>query len=203
MWKACPGTVPKSPARRLFRTANSPATALPAARCANAGGAGLILSDGGDYCVISQAVSAESAGTNDLHLRADGLTLKLRGNAGEIAAVSDSIAFLRALATETSGLAAAIEVGDTDLPSVCSLLNVYRAQGQKALDGLESISGPDSTIRRLTTSTHASLTRIDSAIAEPDVGKIKLIHAAACGEWISIVEDFVAEEIASPVTSIF
>ena len=92
------------------------------------------------------------------------------------------------------GLAAAVENGDTDLPSVCSLLNVYRTQGQKALEGLEKISNPDETIRRLISSVHASLNRIYSAINDPDIGKIKLIHAAACGEWISILEEFVAEE---------
>lgn len=176
------------------RTNNQLEARVLAARCADAGGAGLILSDGADYCVISQAVSVENAGTNDLHLHADGLSLKLQGSSDEIAAVSDSIAFLRALATETSGLAAAVENGDTDLPSVCSLLDVYRTQGQKALVGLENISGSDDTIRRLISSVHASLTRIDSAIENPGIGKIKLIHAAACGEWISILEEFVAEE---------
>lgn len=176
------------------RTNNQLEARVLAARCADAGGAGLILSDGGDYCVISQAVSAENAGTNDLHLQANGLSLKLHGSSDEITAVSDSIAFLRALATETSGLAAAIENGDTDLPSVCSLLDVYRTQGQKALEGLENISGADGAIRRLINAVHASLTRIDSAINDPDIGKIKLIHAAACGEWISILEEFVAED---------
>ncbi len=176
------------------RTANQLEARVLAARCADSGGAGLILSDGGDYCVISQAVSAENAGTNDLHLQADGLSLKLQGSSDEITAVSDSITFLRALATETSGLAAAVEDGDTDLPSVCSLLNVYRTQGEKAQEALENIAGPDKTIRRLISSVHASLNRIDSAIKNPDIGKIKLIHAAACGEWISILEEFVAED---------
>lgn len=176
------------------RSSNQLEARVLAARCAESGGAGLILSDGGDYCVISEAVSFDDAGTNDLCLSADGLTLKLHGFSDEIAAVSDAVTFLRALATETRGLAGAIEDADTDLPSVCSLLEVYRTQGQKALDGLQCISAPDDTIRRLITSTHASLDRIDSAVAQPDIGKIKLIHAAACGEWISILEEFVAEE---------
>jgi hypothetical protein len=176
------------------RTNNQLEARVLAARCADTGGAGLILCDGGDYCVISQVVSAENAGTNDLHLRADGLSLKLQGSSDEITAVSDSIAFLRALATETSGLAAAVEDGDTDLPSVCSLLDVYQTQGHKALEGLEKMTNPDKTIQRLISSVHASLNRIDSTINDPDIGKIKLIHAAACGEWISILEEFVAGE---------
>lgn len=175
------------------RTDNQLEARVLAARCAEAGGAGLILSDGEDYCVVSQAVSPENAGSDDLHLRADGLTLKLSGSSGEIAAVSDSIALLRALATETGGLASSVEDGDTDLPSVCSLLNVYRTQGQKALDALEKVAAPDAVTNRLVASVQAALARIDSAISDPDVGKIKLIHAAACGEWISIIEALVAE----------
>ena len=185
------------------RTSNQLEARVLAARCAKNGGAGLILSHGGAYCVISDAVPAENAGSEDLVLRTDGLTLKLTGVADEISAISDSIAFLRALAAETGGLASAVEDGDTDLPSVCSLLNVYRTQGRKALDALNEIAAPDAAIRRLCSAVQSSLTRIDSAIAEPDTGKIKLIHAAACGEWISILEDFVAEEAISPVTSVF
>lgn len=177
------------------RTSNHLEARVFAARCAENDDAGLILANGGDYCVISEAVSPENAGTSDLHLHADGLTLKLQGSSGEITAVSDSIDFLRALATETGGLASSVENGDTDLPSVCSLLGVYRTRGQKAQDALARISVSNAITDRLRNSVHASLTRIESAIAEPDTGKIKLIHAAACAEWISILEEFVAEDV--------
>ncbi|MBP3410760.1 MAG: hypothetical protein J6M10_07160 [Clostridia bacterium] len=172
------------------RTSNQLEARVFAARCAENGKAGLILSDGEDYCVISEAVSPENAGTNDLHLQADGLTLKLQGSSGDIAAVSDSIDFLRALATETGGLASSVENGDTDLPSVCSLLSVYRTRGQKAQDALAKITASNAITDRLRNSVHASLTRIENAVSEPDTGKIKLIHAAACAEWISILEEF-------------
>lgn len=176
------------------RSSNHLEARVFAARCAQRDEAGLILSNGGDYCIISEAVSPEAAGTDDLRLRADGLTLKLQGSSGEIAAVSDSVDFLRALATETGGLAASVENGDTDLPSVCSLLNVYRTRGQKARDALAAITASNAITDRLRYSIHTSLTRIESAVAEPDIGKIKLIHAAACAEWISMLEEFASAE---------
>lgn len=175
------------------RTGNQLEARVLAARCAEAGQAGLVISDGSDYCVISQAVSPENAGTEDLCLNAEGLTLKLQGTTAEISAVSDTVVFLRTLAAETGGLAAAVENGDTDLPSVCSLLNVYRTQGQKAAKALSSVSLLNPLITRLNSAVHASLDRLDNAIAEPDPGKIKLIHAAACAEWISILEAFAAD----------
>lgn len=174
------------------RSSNQLEARVLAARCADSGGAGLILSDGGDYCIISEAVSHENTGTNDLRLSAEGLTLKLQGNSGEITAISDAVAFLRALAVETGGLAASVEDGNTDIPSVCSLLDVYRTQGQKALNILNEISPANSVASRLSTAVQANLTRIESARDEPDMGKIKLIHAAACAEWISILEEFAA-----------
>lgn len=177
------------------RTSNQLEARVLAARCAEDGDAGLILSDGDDYCIISEAVPPENAGNEDLQLQADGLTLKLQGSADDIAAVSDAVAFLRALAAETGGLASAVEDGDTDLPSICSLLNVYRTQGQKALDALGKIAAPDNVVKRLDGAVRANLTRIDSAINEPDTGKIKLIHAAACGEWISLLEEFAAKGV--------
>lgn len=165
---------------------------LRAALCADTGGAGLILADGSEYAVISQAVSPEKAPADALMRTAGGLTLKISGPAGEIAAVSDAVNFLRAQAVETGGLAAALESGDTDMPSVCTLLSVYRTQGQRALSALHQIQSPGTEAARLFSALEAALDRIESALAEPDAGKIKLIHAAACAQWISILEDFTA-----------
>lgn len=175
------------------RTNNQLEARVLAARCAKGGGAGLILSDSGTYCVVSEAVSRENIGSEDLYLQADGLSLNLHGSADEIAAISDSVAFLRALSTETDGFVSSVESGHTNLSSLCSLLNVYRTQGEKALQSLKEISSPGSVANRLIRATQENLTRIESALAEPDLGKIKLIHAAACAEWISILEEFSAE----------
>ena len=172
------------------RSGNHLEARVLAAKCADNGGAGLILSDGGDYCIISEAVSHENTGTNDLRLSADGLTLKLQGASNEITAISDAAIFLRNLATETGGLAASVEDGNTDLPSVCSLFDVYQTQGQKVLESLNGISPANEVISRLSAAVQGNLTRIESARSDPDLGKIKLIHAAACAEWISILEEF-------------
>ena len=181
------------------RTSNQLEARVMAARCAEGGGAGLILSDGGDYCVISSAAAIEDTGTNDLKLQAGGLILKLQGSNEEITALTQAIDFLRTLAVETGGLAASVENGDTDLPSVCSLLEVYHTQGSRAKEGLEEITTSSNVVKRLNNAVHAHLTRIDSAIDQPNLGKIKLIHAAACAEWISILEDFASTD-ASPIT---
>ena len=172
------------------RSSNQLEARVLAARCADNDGAGLILSDGGDYCIISEAVPHEDTGTNDLRLSAEGLTLKLRGTSDEITAISDTVAFLRSLAAETGGLAASVEAGNTDLSSVCSLLDVYRTQGRKVLELLGKIVPANDVISRLSAAMQANITRIESTRSEPDVGKIKLIHAAACAEWISILEEF-------------
>lgn len=163
---------------------------IRAAMCAGSGGAGLIIADGSEYAVISEAVAPENAPADALMRSAAGLTLKISGPAGEIAAISDAVSFLRAQAAETGGLAAALEGGDTDISSVCTLLNVYHTQAQRALAALRGIEAPGAEAARLSSAVEAAIERIESALAEPDIGKIKLIHAAACGEWISILNDF-------------
>lgn len=163
-----------------------------AARCAEGGGAGLIIADADGYAVIREAVSPESADETALRRSADGLTLKLTGASGEIAAVSDAVSFLRAQASETGSLAAALENGDTDAASISALMNVYRTQARRALEGMRAISAPGAVTDRLIFAVEAALARLDDAAAAPDPGKIKLIHAAACAEWISILNEFVA-----------
>lgn len=175
------------------RSTNQLEARVLAACCANSGGAGLILSDSSGYAVIREAVAPENAGSDDLYRSANALTLKLKGSSSELTAISDAVAFLRALACETGALDRSVSDGDTDLDSICSLLELYRTQGERALVALKAVRSDAAVVKRLRSAVHDALERLDSALSEPDVGKIKLIHAAACGEWISMLDDFSAE----------
>ena len=160
---------------------------VAAANCASSGGAGMLLREDGQYAVIREAVRPDSAPEGAVRRSANGLTLKLTGPAAEVAAVSDAVAFLRAQATETGNLAGALESGATDANSLVALMEVYRTQGARARNALEGISAPDETIARLQSAVQSELDRLEGAIQSPDAGKMKLIHAAACGEWISLL----------------
>ena len=160
---------------------------VAAANCASSGGAGILFREAEQYAVVREAVSPDAAPEGALRRSAGGLTLKLSGPAAEVAAVSDAVAFLRAQATETGSLAAALESGSTDAKSLAALLEVYRTQGARARGALAEISGQSETVVRLQGAVQSELDRLESAIGSPDAGKIKLIHAAACGEWISLL----------------
>ncbi|MBQ8507467.1 MAG: hypothetical protein IJ466_08585 [Clostridia bacterium] len=156
-----------------------------AARCAEAGGAGLILKDGNAYAVVREMGGADSEGA--LSRSAAGLTLKLEGSAAELAAVTDAVAFLRAQAGETGSLAAALEAGDTDASSLRALLSVYKTQGQRVLNNLNALSG-HAAVDMLRGSVSSCLVRLDAAIADTRPSSMRLVHAAACAEWIGILE---------------
>ena len=162
---------------------------IEAARCAETGGAGLILADGDRYAVI-RAAHPESTAPEDAIVRdADGLTLRLSGRAEEIGAVTDAVAFLRAQAAETGSLAAALETGDTDATSITALLRIYRTQGGRVQTSLNAVESSASAVAQLKRATESALTRLDAAIAEPDPGKLRLIHAAGCAEWIRLLTE--------------
>ena len=160
---------------------------VAAANCASNGGAGMLLREGEQFAVVREAVSPDAAPEDAVRRSASGLTLRLSGPASEVAAVSDAVAFLRAQASETGSLAAALESGDTDAKSLTALLEVYRTQGARARGALEEVSARSDTVERLQSAVQAELDRLNGAIQSPDAGKIKLIHAAACGEWISLL----------------
>ena len=160
---------------------------VAAANCAANGGAGMLLRENAQFAVVREAVNSDAAPQDALRRSASGLTLKLSGPAAEVAAVSDAVAFLRAQAAETGSLAAALESGGTDANSIVALMEVYRTQGARARSALEKVSNQGETIQRLQSAVQGELDRLDSAIQSPDAGKIKLIHAAACGEWISLL----------------
>jgi len=163
---------------------------VQAARCAENGGAGLIIADGDRFAVISQATTPEKAPENSILRSAGGLTLRTSGPAGDIAALSDMLSFLRAQAAETGALADALESGNTDANAVCALLDIYRTRGQKALSALQAIEGSDAVVARLISAGEKSLECTQSAAAQPDAAKLRLLHAAACAEWIDMIEDF-------------
>lgn len=163
---------------------------VAAANCAQSGGAGLILAEGGRYAVVREALPAESAAKGAPVRSAGGLTMQLSGPAGETGAVADSVAFLRGQASETGSLAAALEGGGTDAPSIAALLRVYRTQGGRALEDLEALRAQNAIAARLGSSVQAALDRLDAAIDAPDAGKLRLIHAAACAEWIALLNEF-------------
>ena len=160
---------------------------VAAANCASGGGAGILLRENEQYAVVREAVSPDAAPEGAVFRSANGLTLRLSGPAADVAAISDAVAFLRAQATEMGSLAAALESGGTDAKSIAALLQVYGTQGARARDALEGISAPDGTVALLMSAVQSELDRLDAAIASPDAGKIRLIHAAACAEWISLL----------------
>jgi len=156
-----------------------------AAKCAEDGGAGLILQDGDSFIIVRGMGDAESgvALTRDV----PGLTLKMQGSAAELAAVTDAVAFLRAQASETGSLAAALEAGDTDASALRALMSVYRTQGQRVLDSLNRL-GSHPVVDVLRGSIASCLARLDAAISDTSPSSMRLLHAAACAEWISALE---------------
>ena len=162
---------------------------IRASYCTQQGGAGLILPDGDEYAIILEAASDPDA-AGGLRRQAEGLTLKLKGDAAEIAAVSGAVDFLRAQAAETGALAAALETGGSDAASVRALLEVYRTQGEKVQTALadcgESSSG---TIKLFHAAVDGCVERLNAAIAETDPAGLRLIHAAACAQWLQLLTE--------------
>lgn len=165
---------------------------LAAANCAQAGGAGLILPDGAQYAVV-RAVSTAAEGENILRRSADGLTLKISGSATEIAAITEAVDFLRAQATETGSLAQALENGDVDTATMETLLNLYRTRAETVLSTLQHMNSDSAVALQLVRAMQASLNRLQSSAA-PTPSGIRLIQAAACAQWLSLLEEFTGAE---------
>lgn len=169
---------------RLHSRCDDPLQArIHAAQCISEGGAGMLLPDGGGYAIIREA--AMEADEPFLKRSAGGITLKLRGNADAIAAIADAISFLRSQATETGSLAAALEGGETDADSIGSLLRVYRTQGLRIRDTLKNLPGQPA-VSALAGAMDGCLSRLNDN--SPTPSDLRLLHAAACGEWISLLE---------------
>ena len=160
---------------------------IRASYCDQQGGAGLILPDGDEYAIILEAVSDPDA-AGGIRRSAAGLTLKLRGGAAEIAALSEAVRFLRAQAAETGALAAALETGGSDASSVRALLEVYRTQGAKVQAALADCEETSSgTIGLFRAAADGCVDRLNAAIAETDPASLRLIHAAACAQWLQLL----------------
>lgn len=155
---------------------------VAAALCAQSGGAGIVVQEGAQFAVVREAGEAPDASALKRSCR--GLTLRLRAPAEIAAAMSDGISALRALADETKALAGGLERGESDQRTIAALLNVYRTRLRNALDGLEG--GDSSAIALIRSALESSLERADGAIAETLPGKLRLLHAAGCLEWISL-----------------
>ena len=59
---------------------------------------------------------------------------------------------------------------------------------------MSAISSGGALTSRITQAVYADLSRLDNAAENPDAGKIRLIHAGACREWISLIEDMRAAQ---------
>ena len=162
---------------------------IRASYCDQQGGAGLILPDGSEYAIILEAVSDPDA-AGGVRRSAVGLTLKLQGDASEIAAISGAVRFLRAQAVETGALAAALETGGSDAASVRALLEVYRTQGEKVRSALADCAETSSgTIKLFRTAVDGCVDRLNASIAETDPASLRLIHAAACAQWLQLLTE--------------
>lgn len=159
-----------------------------AAQSVEQGGAGLVISDGSGYAVVREAGSVQQAG--GLRRQAGGLTLKLRGSAESLAAVADAVAFLRAQAVETGSLAAALEQGETDAASLQALLSVYRTQGRRVAEALAALpeDSAGQALAKLAEAVQASLSRLDCALDALSPAALRLVHAAACAQWLELLD---------------
>jgi len=158
---------------------------VAAARCSLDGGTGLVLPEGDRYAVVQEAGGDyASAEAPVIHRSAPGLTLEIEAVAPVIEAVSDGCGALRALATETGALAAAMDRGELDGRTLDALLNVYRTQLTSARAALATAG--DSAAILICGTADRSLTRMEGTV---DAAKIRLIHAAACAEWISLMNN--------------
>lgn len=155
-----------------------------AARCAQDGGAGLILQDGKEYAIVRDTGDGDDVLTRS----ASGLTLRLKGSAAELAAITDAVSFLRAQATETGALAAALEDGDTDEGSIAALMQVYRTQGRRVQDALEEL-GDQRAVTALRGGIDSCLTRLQCAIEDTSPAALRLLHTAACAQWLELLEE--------------
>lgn len=159
---------------------------IAAAKCAQSGGAGLILLQEEQYAVISHA--GGEAGESAFVRKSDGLTLRLDGASDEIAAVSDAAAFLQALHTETASLANSLQRGDTNENSISLLMNIYRTRGERIQDGLIGIETGSVVVSTLLEYAERALMRIECCESQPTGAHLRHLHAAACADWVELLD---------------
>jgi len=163
---------------------------LAAARCAQAGGAGLILNDGDAYAVVDRA--GGDAGESSLLRSAEGLTLRLNGSETDVRAIGDAALLLQSLHGETGALADALERGDTNAASIAALMNVYRTRAERALEALIAIEGGSPALSRLLQSAEDALANLECTLEKPTAAHLRHLHAFACADWICLLQDLTA-----------
>lgn len=158
---------------------------VAAALCARSGGAGLVIEENGGFAVVQEAGGDFSGAEAPVVSRsAGGLTLKTEGSADSIAALSDGLSALRALAEESGSLANSLQNNTAGADAVCALLNVYKTQLESAVSALENQSSPAAAL--IKSAMDASILRLETALGNPSPGEIRLIHAAGCLEWMDL-----------------
>lgn len=163
---------------------------LAAARCAQSGGAGLILPDGEQYAVVEGA--GGDAGESSIFRSAPGLTLRLNGADTDVQAVSDAALLLQNLHMETGALASSLERGDTNASSIAALMNVYRTRAERTLEKLIAIEGSSPALSRLLQSVEDALACLECILEKPTAAHLRHLHAFACADWIRLLEDLTA-----------
>lgn len=160
---------------------------LAAARCVQSGGAGLVILDGEEYAVVERA--GGDAGESSFTRSANGLTLRARGMDGDLRAISEAALFLQSLQGETAALADALARGDTNASSISALMNVYRTQGERAQDALICIQSGSVAVSFLLDNVEDALVRLECVMEHPTAAHLRQLHAAACVDWISLLEN--------------
>lgn len=159
---------------------------LAAARCVQSGGAGLTLLQDDRYAVVSHADGEDSE--NSFTRSAPGLTLRISGAAHEIAALNDASALLRALCSETGMLDDSLQRRDTNASSIAALMEVYRTRAEQVQDGLIDVETGSVVVSTLLEYVENALVRIESTQSRPTVAHLRHLHAAACADWIDMLE---------------
>lgn len=169
------------------RYANPLDARIAAARCTQSGDAGLILLQDEEYAVVSQAggVASESAFVR----KSEGLTLRTSGASGEITLLSDAAAFLQALHSETASLADSLLRGDAGANSISLLMNIYRTRGEQIQDGLINIETGSVVVSAMLEHVEQALERIACCEELPNAAHLRYLHAAACADWIALLEE--------------
>ena len=159
-----------------------------AALCAQHGGAGLVIEENGGFAVVQEAGDDFPGAEAPVAMRsARGLTLKTEGSADTIAALSDGISALRALAKETASLAVSLEKNTAGANAVCALLSVYKTQLENAVSALEKQVSPAAAL--IKSAADAGILRLSCAMENPTPGQIRLLHAAGCRDWIDLANN--------------
>lgn len=157
------------------------------AYCAQSGGAGLILQEDGQYAVVRSVTDAP--GENGFSRSAPGLTLKLKGEAGEIAAIADSADFLYALATETAALPVSMERGEADAASIRALMDIYITQGRRLQTAIGEIPEDHALLRCMGEAMTAAMVRLRDASNHPEANRLRALHAGTCADWTALLQE--------------